>query len=417
MKFIFTIILSQFLLLSCINPGNILPDTLVNNALDPNNPEGGSGNVIVDPSALFVANIEGVDAIFELKSTSIVKHLVLPADSYLNSAVQIGQKIYYSLEATRFDTLGVSEVYELDIKTGVSKKISQFHQELTLGVSSITKAGNILYASARSNSDGFELHKYVNNHWQLVKDIESGVVGSFPTMFLEFKQNSYFLAYQAATGMELWSTKNDGSLHANLYAGKASSHVMPWFVKNDQIVVTAKNANTVAYDLYAVNEQGDVSKLLEPAAAANAGANPLNAYSYKDGVVASCHHDSTGRELCINSSMSGQWKILDINSGAKYSNPKFFTLYKGEIYFQAEADNGIELYKTDGDSFSLVNDLRPGSASSYPENLMVIGDKLYFSAYGIHGQGMYSYDGVNTTKITLAQKELKFARSLLHPSI
>jgi ELWxxDGT repeat protein len=399
---------------SCINSGNLLPISTAVKPQDINDP--GAGGLITNPEALFVANFDGKDAIFELKSSSMTKHTVLPDHTYLNSAVKIDKKIYYSLESISHNVLGVSEVYELDLITGISKKISQFHQDLTFGVSSITKAGKTLYASARTNSSGYELHKYTNNQWQLIKDIEVGIVGSFPAMFLELNDQSHFLAYQAASGMELWSTNSDGSLHANLYAGKASSHVMPWFVKDNQIIATSKNANSTSYDLYAINDQGQASKIISAASSASAGANPLSVYPYKSGVVANCHHDSSGRELCSSSTLSGQWTVIDINVGSKSSNPKFFTIFKDEVYFQAEGAFGIELYKFDGQVHSLVQDIQSGVASSYPENLMVINGKLYFSANGAQGQGMYSFDGTNLVRVTLQQKDLKFARSLLNPS-
>lgn len=412
----FNIICWLFFFQSCMKVGNILPDSISNNSLDPQNPQNGTGGIINKPEDLFVANLDGIDAIFEIKGQSITKHTVLPENTYLNSAVLIDQKIYYSLESVKFNVLGVSEVYELDIKTGISKKISQFHQDAKSGVHSIAKAGQVLYASVQSNNNGFELYKYSNNQWQLTKDIEAGSVGSFPMNFLELNQVSYFLAYQANSGMELWSTKDGGSLHANLYTGAASSHVMPWFTKDNKIIATLKNPNSTTYDLYSIDEQGVMMILVSPGVGSNTGANPLSAYPFKNGVVANCYHSSNGRELCVSSNLSGQWSILDINSGSKSSNPKFFTLYKDQVYFQAEGSTGIELYRSNGTSFEMINDLLPGSASSYPENLMVIGEKLYFSAYGAQGPGMYSYDGASIVKITLQQKDLKFARSLLKPS-
>ncbi len=74
------------------------------------------------------------------------------------------------------------------------------------------------------------------------------------------------------------------------------------------------------------------------------------------------------------------------------------------------------MYRSNGDTAELVNDIKTGAESSYPENLMVINDKLYFSAYDQQGPVFYSYDGTALSKVTLDQKEIKFARSLLNPS-
>lgn len=416
----FFISLCLLVLSSCIKPGNILQQSNLNQPIGPGNPGsgsgGGTGGVVSKTDSLFVATYDGKETIFELKDVSISKHTVLPDHARFGTAVLLDNKIYYSLESTRFDVLGVSEVYELDVKSGVSKKISQFHQELYKGVSAITKAGKTLYASVRSSNSGFELHKYNNGQWSLVKDIESGVVGSYPAMFIEFNQNSYFLAYQSGSGMELWSTNSDGVLHSNIYTGAASSHVMPWFIKDAKIFVTAKNPSSTSYDLYSVNEQGLAQKAVSPSSAASAGANPLSVYAYKAGAVSNCHHDASGRELCVSQNLADQWKVIEINAGSKSSNPKFFVNYKDQVYFQAEGNQGVELYRSNGDNAELVKDLKTGIDSSYPENLMVIGGKLYFSAYDKDGPSMFSYDGSDVVKVTLEQKNLKYARSLLNPS-
>ncbi len=325
MKFIAVLLTIIASMTGCIEPGNIVSQTtkILPSGTGTSGNGGGTGGVITKTDALFVATYEGKETIFELKDQSITKHTILPEHTRFSSAVLINDKIYYSLESTRYDALGVSEVYELNVKTGVSKKISQFHNQLQYGVSSVAKAGNTLFASVKSSTAGFELHKYENGQWSLIKDIETGVVGSFPAFFIELNQVSYFLAYQVSSGMELWSTSAGGKLHANIYSGSASSHVMPWFVKDGKIIVTAKNPSSTNYDLYSVDEQGQFSKVVSANSAANGGANPLSVYPFKSGVVANCHHDTSGRELCVSSNLSGQWKVIEINSGNMSSNPKF----------------------------------------------------------------------------------------------
>lgn len=418
---LFTLLSFICILSSCTKSGNLIPSSSLNpldpiKPGDPNNPPPGTGGKIENPAALFVATLDGNEAIFELKSSSIVKHTAIPHHGRLNSSVKINSKIYYSLESLHFDALGVSEVYELDIQSGQSQKISSFHSSSTRNVSSIFAAGTNLYASVKNESLGTELYLYENGTWKLLNDIETGSVGSYPAIAISNNQTAYFTSYKNSSGIELWTTDNNATLFVDSINGQGSSHVFPWFIKDGNIIATLKNPGTTSYDLYSIDSQKKVTKIVSAASSASSGANPLSVTPFKNGVVANCHHDSSGRELCVSDQLSGNWKVIDIYSGSKFSNPRYFVNYKDEMYFQAEGNLGIELYKTNGTTAELVKDIKSGSENSYPEGLMVIADKLYFSAYDEQGAGFFQFDGNAITKIKTGNQDLKFARSLLNAS-
>lgn len=56
---------------------------------------------------------------------------------------------------------------------------------------------------------------------------------------------------------------------------------------------------------------------------------------------------------------------------------------------------GIELFKSDGTTISLVKDIYPGPISSNPKDLTVLGNNCFFSASGSNGRELWKSDGTN----------------------
>ena len=86
----------------------------------------------------------------------------------------------------------------------------------------------------------------------------------------------------------------------------------------------------------------------------------------------------------------------DINPNGD-SEPRWLTVYNGELYFSANhPDYGVELWKFNGSIASLVSDIYPGSESSSPEFLTVSDGLLCFSANdGTNGTELWVYDGTS----------------------
>lgn len=79
---------------------------------------------------------------------------------------------------------------------------------------------------------------------------------------------------------------------------------------------------------------------------------------------------------------------------------EYFVKYKGALYFVREnVDNiGVELWKTDGDTTTLVKNINPEDSSygssSYPKKLTVVNDKLVLVANdGSYGEELWVSDG------------------------
>jgi ELWxxDGT repeat protein len=100
-------------------------------------------------------------------------------------------------------------------------------------------------------------------------------------------------------------------------------------------------------------------------------------------------------------------RVTNFNSESGFG-PQGLTVFDNALYFSAEDKvHGRELWKYDGTAASLVADIQLGSGSfypldgsSYPEDLTVFNNALYFSANdGVHGRELWKYDGTITSLV------------------
>src|SRR5215203_2217376 len=81
---------------------------------------------------------------------------------------------------------------------------------------------------------------------------------------------------------------------------------------------------------------------------------------------------------------SGMPELLkNVNLGTESSFPELFTQVGDTTFFRArDSEHGVELWKTNGTAAgtSLVKDINPGNAGSYPEYLTPFRGMLYFVA-------------------------------------
>ena len=119
----------------------------------------------------------------------------------------------------------------------------------------------------------------------------------------------------------------------------------------------------------------------------------LNGYQY---FVASVGGD--GYELWRTNGLVSTL-VKDIAPGSASSYPNQFTRVGDVLYFNAsDGVHGSEIWRTDGTSAgtTMVKDIRTGSAGSAPEMLRALGDDLYFSADdGVAGYELWRSDGTS----------------------
>ena len=103
--------------------------------------------------------------------------------------------------------------------------------------------------------------------------------------------------------------------------------------------------------------------------------------------------DATGRRLYRSNLTSGGFTKIDNG----LSNPSEFVAIGTEVFFTADdGSNGVELWKTNGTTVTLVKDINT-SGSSNPANLTVVGNDIYFSADdGLKGTELWKTNGTNS---------------------
>lgn len=141
------------------------------------------------------------------------------------------------------------------------------------------------------------------------------------------------------------------------------------------------------------------------------GGSPNNFTEYKGVLYFIAGDADHGRELWKRDGTNPPEMVYDIHpsSSGLYSTYELIE-YKDDLYFKADdGDSGNELFKFDGTNPpELVADLWTGPqytwsnipASSSPENFVVVGDYLYFTAsHKDLGTELWIYDGVDPPKV------------------
>jgi len=140
---------------------------------------------------------------------------------------------------------------------------------------------------------------------------------------------------------------------------------------------------------------------------------PEGFLTFNDALYFSANDDVHGQELWRYDGESFE-RLSDVNPGPGSSFPACLTIFNGDLYFAAyEPRVGIELwkYRDNGDGVvdndvSLVADVNPAAMnpalthSSFPSDLAVFGDRLYFAADdGTHGYELWACDGNNVQMV------------------
>jgi ELWxxDGT repeat protein len=242
----------------------------------------------------------------------------------------------------------------------------------------------------------------------LVKDIWVGKGHSVPQLFTAFKGKLYFFANDSTHGLELWSHDLAGTftlvhdLNPNKPNGALgmSDRTMP--VLNNKMYFTGNNGSSgrelFVYD--GVNPPSLVADLWP----GTTGSTPVDLYVMENKLYFSAQSPTIGSELFVYDGVNPPTGI-DIIPGTTSSAPAYLIAFNGKLYFSAyTASTGHELYAYDTSTgtASMVQDINPGVASSFPlTSALVLNSKLYFCAtLAGYGNELYSYDGTTVTRLT-----------------
>ncbi|MEX0332626.1 MAG: DUF5050 domain-containing protein [Puniceicoccaceae bacterium] len=271
-----------------------------------------------------------------------------------------------------------------------------------------------LYFVAYDTVSGSELWRTDGETTELAEDIISGPSSSSPYLLTRFNDGSkdwlYFTAYSGFLGYELFQTDGNNRTLYNLNSGSGDSFPSLYTVLNDGtkdwLYFRARDA-TLGYQLWRTDGQSSPVPVTN-LNAANGGMSPTDLTVFDDGAQTWLYFKGTG-SIDIGTQL---WRtngtdlelVTDPSSGNAISdldsNPSFMTPFDGYLYFRANNGQFNQLYRTDGRTVELFDEINP-AGSSDPREFKAFDGWLYFSATNDEvGEEVWRTNGTVTELIT-----------------
>ncbi len=272
----------------------------------------------------------------------------------------------------------------------------------------------------------------------MLKDINPGNEGSYPSDFVVINGTLYFTAYTPSSGVELWKTDGtnsgtvmvkeiiSGSVGGFQTSAQFGYNTIPfsvvwqnggyfYFIANNYASAPGGNINDV--ELWKSDGTDGGTMVVKDIFPGNESSGPSGFIDINGTLYFTAYNAASGRELWkSDGSAAGTILVKDIIAGAiggfsisgqwGYDPYQFSVVWQngGSFYFTAnnyasppgQYINDIELWKSDGTDGGtiMVKDIYPGYESSYPQNFTEINNSLYFTAYNAtSGRELWKSDG------------------------
>jgi len=231
-----------------------------------------------------------------------------------------------------------------------------------------------------------------------IRHVFTGTQGQILTVKLTVPTNDVGLAIYAPSGAALKPLDNTLSWSGTLTA--TGDHFID--------LVSTLGSTSKAYSLEVTLSTPAPASPVERVADINAGvgdSNPSHLSVFNGQLYFQANaNDGAGAELWrYDSGLKAISRVADMNAGAGGSEPAFLTPYSDNLYFRANGNDaaGAELWRFNGTTAGRVTDLNSGAADANPMYLTVFNGALYFSANGNDGKGveLWKYDGTVTSRV------------------
>lgn len=316
--------------------------------------------------------------------------------NYFKPMAGLGSKFYFTANN---GTIGE----EMFVYDGTNDPTPVF--DLTLGPDSArpdnyTILNNKLYFTATTSAEGQELYAYdgINTPTRLT-DINSGNVGSVFGPMVAFNNKIYFVGNVPSTGAELWMYDpliDSAMIVSDIDSGLTSSNPANLTIINNKMYFSATTLKE-GRELYMYDGTNAPVRLTDiyPGALSSLAPVHSNAFAWFNNKLYFGARDTTNENhlWCYDAGNVSLVHKINPNGDA---SPRDFMVYNGRLFFTVnDGANGFELYAYDGNNApAIIGDLCPGTNSSLPSELTVIGDELYFSANNCNNSGvdLFSYN-------------------------
>jgi ELWxxDGT repeat protein len=289
---------------------------------------------------------------------------------------------------------------------------------IAAGALQLQNINNTLYLVKSDDTHGYELWKSngTSSGTVLVKDIQDGSEGSYPSNFIDVNGTLYFSAYEEVNGKELWKSNGTSTttmMVKNISSGSNWSNPSNFIDVNGTLYFTADDGIN-GTELWKSNGTGNGTMMVKDIKNGNENgtdsSNPSNMLDI-NGTLYFTANDGYGIKLW-KSDGTEQGTVIVKDTLDEMSN---FTEMNGTLYLSASGnDSRNELWKSDGTEVGtmMVKDINTkifstimgdeGTYSSYPNNLLSIGDTLYFTADdGYHGREVWKSNGTVSGTVML----------------
>lgn len=206
-----------------------------------------------------------------------------------------------------------------------------------------------------------------------------------PEYFVVWQNALFFPAEDSVHGRELW--RSDGTLAgtavlADVNAGVKGSSPRAVVLANDRLLFSADDTAHGA-ELWTSDGSAEGTRILADISLTTAqhSSNPAEFTEFKGWVYFRAADSDATSKLWRTRGSAGAVEVVLDNTGQPVNGPTLFTQAGGLLYFRAGRPGlGEELWRSDGTAEGTyqVADLAPGAASSSPEEIVGVGDLVFF---------------------------------------
>lgn len=346
-----------------------------------------NGFAVADTFLYFTAN-DGTHGRELMSCDGTMQGTQLVKDIAAGSATAIWPQIASYKGKIYFSASDGTNGYELWSSDGTAAG-TQMLKDIFPGASSsflnppdFTVAGGKLYFTGNNGVNGREL--WVSDGTAagtyMVMDINPGIGNSVPAYYTEYNSKVYFVANDGTNGSELWVTDGTAAgtqMLKNIGTGAAHGYVQKLKVYNNKLYFQAYGSQWGLWE----SDGTTNGTLMVKAVGMNSEIALFNGKMYFSGANAAT---TSNIELFVSDgTANGTQMLIDIYPGTTTaSNPEQLTVVGNKLFFVA--NDGVhqkEVWVTDGttNGTMLVRDINT-TASSNPVGLTAYGNKVFFVA-------------------------------------